>query len=70
MPKIEVVLKEVNGVAVYVEKTKVNRFTARAFRFDAAGNVEYAYLRELELEGARARFYGHVFKRDNFIIFD
>ena len=39
----------------------------RCFRFDAAGNAEYAWFDELQQSGQeRARWYGHQYKRRDF----
>ena len=40
----------------------------RCFRFDEAGNAEYAFLGELKRDADRARWYGHQFKASAFTL--
>lgn len=39
----------------------------RCFRFDAAGNAEFAYYGDLASANPAPRWYGHVFKARDFV---
>ena len=40
---------------------------ARCFRFDKAGNAEYAILADLESSNPAPRWFGHAFKESEFV---
>lgn len=39
----------------------------RCFRFNADGSCEYALHRDLVENGARARWFGHIYRKENFV---
>lgn len=57
------------GGGVFIEQTEGDEYkpTDRCFRFDEAGNAEYATHGDLSQNGDRARWYGHQFKAKDFI---
>ncbi len=53
----------------WIEETGADRLASdRCFRFDAEGRAEFAYFGDLEANGERARWYGHQFKMEDFIL--
>lgn len=54
------------GVFAEVTDAMEYRTTDRCFRFDGAGNSEYAFHGDLVANGERARWYGHQFKERDF----
>lgn len=54
------------GVFVEVLSGMERTGRERCFRFDKAGNAEYAVLSELESNANAARWYGHAFKAKDF----
>jgi hypothetical protein len=55
---------------VFIEVTDKMEYESsdRCFRFDAKGNAEYAFYGDLVANGERARYYGHVYKANEFLI--
>lgn len=68
MPKLIVDHAPEYGNNVFIERIKegYSETFRRAFRIDANGNAEMAYLTDLHHFGERARWYGHVYTRDDF----
>ncbi len=56
-----------NGVFVEVLTGMERSGRERCFRFDDAGNAEYALLSELQSSPKAARWYGHAFKAKDFV---
>lgn len=56
-----------NGV--FIEQRDETEYQAdtRCFRFDEAGNAEFAYYGDLISNNPAPRWYGHMFKQDDFI---
>ena len=54
---------------VFIEQSGNAEYAAwdRCFRFDGAGNAEYAHFSDIAENGALARFYGHVMKESDFV---
>lgn len=54
---------------VFIEVKDANEYqpSDRCFRFDAAGNAEWASYGDLFLNGKFARWFGHQFKKKDFI---
>lgn len=55
---------------VYIEQRDEAEYTAttRCFRFDDAGNAEFAYYSDLTSLNPAPRWYGHAFKAKDFIL--
>jgi hypothetical protein len=56
-----------NGVFIEVLAAMERSGKERCFRFDKAGNAEYAVLKDIELNGNHARWFGHSYKAKDFI---
>lgn len=54
---------------VFIEDTGAaeRRASDRCFRFDAAGNAEYAFFATLTGNDPAPRWFGHVFKEKDFL---
>lgn len=56
------------GVWIEVLEAMERTGRERCFRFDDAGNAEYALLADLQQNGERARWFSHVFKYRDFTL--
>lgn len=54
---------------VFIEDTgaEERRASDRCFRFDAAGNAEYALFADLTSSNPAPRWFGHAFKEKDFL---
>lgn len=57
-----------NGV--FIEQRDESEYAAdtRCFRFDDAGNAEYAFYGDLTSNNPAPRWYAHAFKAERFVI--